>query len=328
MYPSQYGYSAQQSNQQQFNQQQQMNHNVAPQVQAGYPYNGMQQQSFQQQQDNHQDHQYYPKKQKGLNVYQIPIFTHFNPQTAIVTFYIEGKSGDLSIQLAPAIPGNAAIGLRGPVPKDTKVYDYDKRIYTTFTSLEVIEFVSFLRSKFSKGLDNFSSMIVNTNNMITSIRDQLMKMFGADFMTKIQQSGNVTPEVCQQLYSAFSLLTTKLNELLNQNQTVLNSAGIKNSSDQFGMYRRHSSGDKGWLLSYDSNTNMLHISVTINKNKDSRVHITLSSKAALNLLSILESYISNYAIIQMMANQSSEISKTFANNNILAPQHKESLNYA
>ena len=108
----------------------------------------------------------YVKKAKGLNIYQIPIFNIYNPKNATVTFYINGKSPELSIKIAPAIPNNPAINARGPVPAGTKVYDYSKEVFSNFSDVDTIDFVNFLKSKFYNDLTSFKRVIIYIHDKI------------------------------------------------------------------------------------------------------------------------------------------------------------------
>ena len=108
--------------------------NVTPQYPQVNPHSGqyaftmnpsLQQQSHQYQ-SSYSQQQSYQKKPIGLSIFNVPIFTHFNPKTAIVNLLVNGKTGDLIIQMAPAIPNNPAIGLKGPVPAGTKVITPNK----------------------------------------------------------------------------------------------------------------------------------------------------------------------------------------------------------
>ena len=98
--------------------------------------------------------------------------------------------------------------------------------------------------------------------------------------------------------------------------------------DTVGMYRKGGSGDdKAWNFNYDSNLKMLHINLMAGRNKENKCRISLSSLAAQNLLRVLESYINNYTVIQILCKTNSELSKTLAHNNLLAPTHSDSKRY-
>ena len=267
----------------------------------------------------------YVKKYKGLNIYQIPIFNIYNPKTATVTFYISGKSPELSIKIAPAIPNNPAINARGPVPAGTKVYDYSREVFSNFSDVDTIDFVNFLKSKFVNDLTSFKKVIVDTNTMIMDLKNNINNLIGPDFFLKFQDN----PQFGQGMYSVLSEIANKLEALRNQGETILaeNNARKNNNDNQFSLYRKSSIGDKAWGFNYDPSTNMLHISVMVGNDKQNRIHISLSSKMAGRLISAIESYTSNYCVINMISNLNSELSKTLAHNKIFAPSREQSEQY-
>jgi len=290
----------------------------------------IQQQSYQYQ-SSHSQQQGYQKKPIGLSIFNVPIFTHFNPKTAIVNLLVNGKTGDLIIQMAPAIPNNPAIGLKGPVPAGTKVYDYEKEVMSSFSMIEVYDLLTLLQNKFTNNKQStFTNVINNTNATITSIKDYISSMFSQQFYTNIQSIGAIANETCIALYNTIGSFTTKLTELINQNnQMLMNSnSNIGAEKDTVGMYRRGGSGDdKAWNFNYDSNLKMLHINLMSGKNKENKCRISLSSNAAQNLLRVLDSYVTNYTVIQILCKTNSELSKTLAHNSIVAPVHSESKKY-
>lgn len=276
---------------------------------------------------------YATKRASGLAIFNIPIFTHFNPKNAIVNLYICGKTGDLVIQMAPAIPNNPAIGLRGPVPAGTKVYDYDKEVVSAFSMNEVYDLVNLLQNRFTSNNKQgvFTNVVNNTNMMITSIKDYMSNMFSQQFYANLQSVGAVANDTCTALYNAIGSFTAKLTELINQNnQMIMNATTTPGviEKDTVGMYRKGGNGDdKAWNFNYDSNLKMLHINLMAGRNKENKCRISLSSSAAQNLLRVLESYINNYTVIQILCKTNSELSKTLAHNNLLAPTHSDSKRY-
>ena len=243
----------------------------------------------------------YTSKPKGLNLYQIKIFEVFNPKNAIVSFMVNCKNGLLSILMAPAIPGNPAMNLRGPVPPGVKVYDYNQKVISNFTDVEVIDFVEFLRSKFRNTENRFKDLIENTNKRITEIQSQLMQY------NQVEQLVQLLPQINNQL------------ELLrNQNNQFMNTGGIDNNVNQFSIYRKFpGQPDRAWNFNYDVNYNMLHINLLSGSNK---IRTTLSDKMAIRLLNALESYVSNITTVNMLSEISHNLSKTLAINNLLAPK--------
>lgn len=326
-----------------------------------YTYN-IQQQSYQQQDPSSQSFYYNnnnnystTKKQYGLSIFNIPIFTHFNPKSAIVNLMVCGKTGDLIIQMAPAIPNNPAIGIRGPVPAGTKVYDYDKDVVSAFTQIEVYSLLSLLKKHFSEestnttntgantiDTTNLTSIINNTTTTINSIKEYIVTNLSLSFFTSIQSSGTVSNDTCITLYNALTTFNSNLTELVNQNNqmiSMMNSANVSSTGntttnnnlnkDSVGMYRRGNNGsdDKAWNFNYDAQLKMLHINCMIGKNKDNRIRISLSTNMAQNFLQVLDSYVSNHAVIQLLCKTNSELSKTLAHNNIMAPAFSESKQY-
>lgn len=325
-----------------------------------YAYNS--QQPSYQQQDLSSQSSYYninnnystTKKQYGLSIFNIPIFTHFNPKSAIVNLMVCGKTGDLIIQMAPAIPNNLAIGIRGPVPAGTKVYDYDKDVVSAFTQTEVYGVLSLLKKHFSEEFTNttnigatidttsITGIINNTTSTIDSIKEYIVTNLSSSFFTSIQSSGTVSNDTCIALYSALTIFNSNLTELVNQNNqliSMMNSANVSSArnsinnnslnKDSVGMYRRGNNGsdDKAWNFNYDAQLKMLHINCMIGKNKDNRIRISLSTNMAQNLLHVLDSYVNNYVVIQLLCKTNSELSKTLAHNNIMAPAFSESKQY-
>ena len=174
--------------------------NVTPQYPQVNPHSGqyaftmnpsLQQQSHQYQ-SSYSQQQSYQKKPIGLSIFNVPIFTHFNPKAAIVILLVNGKTGDLIIQMAPAIPNNPAIGLKGPVPAGTKVYDYEKEVMSSFAVNEVYDLLTLLQNKFTNNKQStFTTVINNTNATITSIKDYMSSMFSQQFYTNIQSIGTI-----------------------------------------------------------------------------------------------------------------------------------------
>lgn len=270
--------------------------------------------------------QEFKKKPKGLNIYQIPIFNIYNPRNATVTFYVNGKSGDLGIRMAPAIPNNPAINARGPVPAGTKIYDYTKEVFSNFSDVDTIDFVNFLKSKFQNDLTSFKKVIVDTNNMVMDLKNNINSIIGPDFFQRFQQD----QQLGQKMYTVLSEISNRLEALRNQGETMLaeNTARKNNNDNQFSLYRKSTTGDKAWNFNYDGNLNMLHISVMIGANKDNRFNTSLSNKMALRLLSAIESYTSNYCMISMLSMLNNELSKTLAINGICAPSREQSENFS
>lgn len=239
-------------------------------------------------------------KSRGLNLYQIPIFEIYNPKNATVVFQVDTKTNELSIMMAPAIPDNPAINSRGPVPKGTLVYDYSKKLVSNFSDVEIIDFIHFLRDKFDTHTNNrYESILADTNQKVSDIRNYLM------------QVGQAIDKVTLDNFS------NQLNMLVQQNMQVLSNGGVNNKENQFGMYRKkYGMEDRAWNFVYDPAYNMLHINVMSGALK---IKTSLSVKMALRLLRALESYVSNYACMNVISEIAHSLSKTLAFNNILAP---------
>lgn len=248
--------------------------------------------------------QSYTTKPKGLNLYQIKIFEVFNPKNATVAFMVNCKNGLLSILMAPAIPNNPAMNVRGPVPPGVKVYDYSQKVISNFTDVEVIDFVEFLKSKFRNTESRFKDLIENTNKRITEIQAQLIQY------NQVEQLVQLLPQINNQL------------ELLkSQNSQFMNSGGFDNNTNQFSIYRKFpGSPDRAWNFNYDMNYNMLHINLLSGANK---VRTSLSDKMAIRLLNALESYVSNITMVNMLSEISHNLSKTLAINNLFAPNKNQ-----
>lgn len=265
--------------------------------------------NYYQQQNNAQQYNnnYQSTKKRGLNLYQKSIFSIYNPKNASVDFMLNMADGTLSIRMAPAIPNNPAINIRGPVPKGVKIYDWDKSVLSNFSDVDIIDFVNFLKTKFNTNINDYGAWIINSQNSLAVIQSYLQSM------NQISNNQNIS--------DILASINNKVAEISSQFNSISNTMGANSIPNQFGLYRKTKDGDKAWNFVYDNNTNMLHINC-MHKSKDISIRTSISSKMALRLLTILESYVSNYVNIQMLSNNTSELSKTFAINNIFAPENE------
>ena len=237
-------------------------------------------------------------KNRGLNLFQIPIFEIYNPKNATVVFQVDTKTNELGIMMAPAIPGNPAINARGPVQKGINVYDYSKKVVSNFTDVEIIDFIYFLKSKFLK------TTLEGTLNAINQNLEEIKSS-----LSTVQSNSNVLNEINFRLSDIQNQLAKQSN---NQNDQ---------SNNQFGLYRKKSGmEDRAWNFVYDPGYNMLHINVISGSNK---IKTSLSSKMVLRLLSILESYTSNYACMSAISEIAHSLSRTLALHNMIAPSKEQ-----
>ena len=221
---------------------------------------------------------------RGLKLFEVPIFTIFNPRNAVVIFSVDCKKNDLKIKMAPAIPNNPAINSRGPVPKNVKVYDYDKQVVSNFTDIDSIDFLNFLKSKFLSTSTEYVGWLTSSMNTLYSISQYLSNVQNVD--NNILMSINENLETIKNYYNSI-------------NSSVEN---------QFGLFRKSTSnGDKAWNFVYDPGTNMLHINVMYGPNKD-RINTTISAKMALRLMNVIESYVNGFVGNQLITNLSTELS--------------------
>lgn len=252
---------------------------------------------------------YYNQYKRGLGLYQKDIFEIYNPKNACVKFSVDVRTGELMITMAPAIPNNPAIGMRGPVQKGAKIYDWDKRAVSYFASVDVFNFVAFLNSKYNRNINDYGAWITTSCTSIDTIKNQL---------TGITSNPNMQ---VNDVMNSLNWINSKLDEMKGYFASITSAIDSDHVDNRFGLYRRSSLGDKAWNFNFDPNmNNMLHINC---KYKDTFMKTSLSSKMARTLLMALESYSSNYAIIQTVTNNFAELSKTLATNNILAPIGRE-----
>lgn len=236
----------------------------------------------------------YTAKPKGLNLYQIPIFELYNPKTSTVVLQIDTKTGDLSIVMAPAIPGNSAINQRGPIEKGTLIYDYNKKQVSNFTFLEVIDLIDFLKSKFINTNSNYSLAL-------STIRDLQYTI------SQLQIDQNY-----------IAVINDKLNCIYqNIEGNSIKQENNQNNENKFGIYRKRAGmEDKAWNFVYDESYKMLYINFVSNSEK---MRISLSGKMVHKFIEVLESYSKNYTLIKMLAEIGHSTSRTLAFNNIVAP---------
>ena len=187
----------------------------------------------------------------------------------------------------------------------------------------------YMSVKFTVNFSNFTQNEehnFDTNTMIMDLKNNINSIIGPDFFQKFQEN----PQFGQSMYSVLSEISNKLEALKVQGDAMLseNNTRRNNNENQFSLYRKSSHGDKAWNFNYDPNSNMLHISVMVGNNKDNRIYISLSSKMAGRLMSAIESYTSNYCVINMLSNLNSELSKTLAYNKIYAPGKEQAEQYS
>ena len=242
-------------------------------------------------------------KPRGLNLFNVNIFEIYNPKSASVVFGINVKDGALTIAIAPAIPNNPAINMRGPVPANTKVYDYSRKVTSVFSDIDAIGLVEFLREKFINS-SNIADLVSQNKMYIENIYSMLSQC------TEVQQVVNALPSIEHMLAS-----------LSAQNDRMLKLIDGSNSSEDnntFGIYRKMAgSPDKVWNFNYDPSYHMLHINLLYGQEK---IRCSISKKMACKLLAALESYVSNIATLNVIGDIAQNISKTFAINNVLAPK--------
>ena len=258
-------------------------------------------------------------KPKGLNLFNIPLFNIYNPRNAQVSFTINTKTNDLTITMVPAIPNNAAINSRGPVPSGTKVYDYSKKAYSSINHIELIDLVTFLKERLYKGLDAYQSIIFNNNNSINEIKNTILSIL------QYQQSNQFAPQITELLQH----IDNKLSMIINQNNQILmsnnNSAPQQNNNqfnneNTFSMYRSDKNGSKSWMFVYDPNMNKVHINLILRNNQGSnKVSTTLSIDMAKKMLNALEGFLNNFSTNSLITNLSEQLSQTLGANNFKAP---------
>lgn len=278
-------------------------------------------------QQHSQDHQpSYSRKQyiRGLNAFQVTLFTHFNPQAAIFIVNLNPKTNDILFEMAPAFPNNDAIGLKGPVPANTKVYDYDKKIVSSIRHHEVAQIINLLRTKFEPNFSDYIRLCESNKNSI----DLVTKVFQTYFANPQYQNADN-----QQLMKVCIEILGQLSQMNQYNQHLLDDVRAKQlskSPDQVGLYRKASNiEDRAWNFNYFPDKHMLYLNVMINKDKNRRYNLGFSKDAALEFLSVLDSYYSNYVTNAVVAELTSQLSQTLAKNNFLAPtKTDQAMNYA
>ena len=125
----------------------------------------------------------------------------------------------------------------------------------------------------------------------------------------------------------------QLSQMNQYNQHLLDDVRAKQlskSPDQVGLYRKASNiEDRAWNFNYFPDKHMLYLNVMINKDKNRRYNLGFSKDAALEFLSVLDSYYSNYVTNAVVAELTSQLSQTLAKNNFLAPtKTDQAMNYA
>lgn len=233
---------------------------------------------------------YEQQKQYGLRLFEIPIFSIFNPRSAVVVFSVDCKSNALKIKMAPAIPNNPAIGARGPVPKNIRVYDYSKEVVSNFADVDTIDFLNFLKSKFLNSANEYGAWIASSTNSINAISQYITNLNGQ------------TPS---------NEILTNISNTLNEIKSYYLKFNVS-AENQMGLYRRSPMGDKAWNFVYDPGTHMMHINVMAGKNKENRISCTISAKMALRLMNVVESYVNGFSSNQLLTNLSVELSNDAA----------------